>query len=73
MGSDQDATACLYEIPYHARVESQSVNIKLKLGHFLSSSALAQAQTVGSWSVEAPVQTCNHTAAMRRELAVIRK
>jgi hypothetical protein len=41
------AIGCHYKTLYHVRVQVQSVNIKMKLGHFLSSSTLAQAQTVG--------------------------
>jgi hypothetical protein len=47
MASDEDAIGCQCKNSYHVRVQVQSVNVKMKLGVFLSSSTLAQAQTVG--------------------------
>jgi hypothetical protein len=47
MRSDEDAICCHREISCRARVLAQSANIKMKLGHFSSSSTLAQARAVG--------------------------
>jgi hypothetical protein len=65
MRSDEGAICCHCLISYRARVLAQSVNIKMKLGHFSSSSTLAQAHAVGvvSGSACADVQVGVHATA----------